>query len=279
MTDGTSPILEIEHVTIAFGGVVAIDDLSFTAQRGDITSIIGPNGAGKTTLFNCLTGFYAPPVGRMRFIRSDGRSFLLERLDAVHIAKEAKIVRTFQNVRLFSSMSVLENLLVAQHEALKRAWPLPVLRLFAAARERRAMAEAIQLARYWLERMELAAYADEPAGTLPYGLQRRLEIARALCARPELLCLDEPAAGLDPFETHALKLLLADLRDQHGLSILLVEHDMSVVMQLSNSIVVLDHGALVRQGTPSEVRNDPDVIRVYLGEAHEEALNRRARAS
>ncbi|MEN6544052.1 ABC transporter ATP-binding protein [Parvibaculum sp.] len=258
-----APILAVEHLTIRFGGLVAIDDLSFEAGVGDITALIGPNGAGKTTVFNCITGFYKPDVGRMTF-RRDAESYLLERMDGFRIAR-AGVVRTFQNIRLFPGMSAIENLMIAQHVPLMRASLYSVAGFLRLRRYLDAEKQAIERARYWLDKTDLLAQADLPAGSLPYGAQRRLEIARAMCAGPSLLCLDEPAAGLNPRESLALNELLLSIRQEHGISILLIEHDMSVVMQISDRIIVLEQGRKISQGTPDEVRADPEVIRAYLG--------------
>ncbi|WP_428263620.1 ABC transporter ATP-binding protein [Haliangium sp.] len=251
-----------------FGGLVAVDDVSFTAGRSRITAIIGPNGAGKTTLFNCLTGFYKPTVGRLTLDHGE-RQFYLERMDDFRIAAAARVARTFQNIRLFPNMSVLENLIVAQHKRLMRASGFTVLGLLGLSRYRRAEAQAVDTARYWLDHVGLTDRADDNAGALPYGDQRRLEIARAMCTEPVLLCLDEPAAGLNPRESAELNELLRYIKDEHHIGILLIEHDMSVVMEISDHVVVLDHGCKISDGTPSFVRNDPAVIRAYLGQEDE----------
>ena len=265
MSAPAAPLLAVEHLTQRFGGLVAVSDVSFSARDREITAIIGPNGAGKTTVFNCLTGFYRPTVGCLTISHS-GRTWLLERLEAHRISREAQVARTFQNVRLFGGMSVLENLIVAQHNQLMRASCFTLAGLLGLPAYRRAEAAAVDLARYWLERVGLVDVADWQAGNLPYGAQRRLEIARAMCTRPRLLCLDEPAAGLNPRESADLSDLLLFIRDHHETAVLLIEHDMSVVMQISDHVVVLDYGRKISEGPPQLVRHDPTVIRAYLGE-------------
>ena len=259
-------LLQVERLTMRFGGLVAIDDVSFLARNGDITGIIGPNGAGKTTLFNCITGFYKPTVGRLTLSQPSGPQFLLEQMDGFRIGQKARVARTFQNIRLFAGMSVLENLMVAQHNKLMSASGYTILGLLGLPGYRHAEAAAKDLAVSWLDRVRLRHHADQPAGSLPYGAQRRLEIARAMCTNPVLLCLDEPAAGLNPRESSELNQLLKNIRDEFGIGILLIEHDMSVVMEISDHIVVLDYGRKISDGTPLEVRSDPAVIRAYLGE-------------
>ncbi len=255
-------LLAVEGLGMRFGGLVAVEDVSFEVAAGRITAVIGPNGAGKTTLFNCITGFYRPSSGTLR-LDKDGRERRLERMAGFRIA-QAGVARTFQNIRLFAGMTALENLVVAQHVALSRAGGFGVLALLGTPGFRRAERATVAQARGWLERVGLVAAADQPAGALSYGDQRRLEIARAMCTGPRLLCLDEPAAGLNPRESEALRELLAGIRAE-GCAILLIEHDMGVVMRVSDHVVVLDHGRRIAAGTPDAIRADPAVIAAYLG--------------
>jgi branched-chain amino acid transport system ATP-binding protein len=286
------PLLTVEHLSMRFGGLIAVNDLSFAAARGEITALIGPNGAGKTTVFNCVTGFYKPTEGRIALVhgastiwgeldvltrrgarhlrRHDGTLFLLERMPDYLVAQRAKIARTFQNIRLFAGMTVLENLLVAQHNPLMVASGFTLLGVLGIGGYPASERAAVDKARHWLEITGLTARADDPAGDLPYGAQRRLEIARAMCTDPVLLCLDEPAAGLNPRESAELNALIQKIRGEHATSVLLIEHDMSVVMEISDHVVVLDYGVKIADGTPDAIKNDAKVIAAYLGVADEE---------
>lgn len=253
----TQPLLSVRGLMMRFGGLLAVNNVELDLHAGEIVSLIGPNGAGKTTIFNCLTGFYRPTGGTILL-----RDQHLESLPGQQIARMG-VVRTFQHVRLFREMTVIENLLVAQHQHLKSGVFAGLLKTPAF---RRAEADAQARAVTWLERVGLLDLANRQAGNLAYGQQRRLEIARCMVTRPELLMLDEPAAGLNPKETDELNDLIVDLRDKHQVSVLLIEHDMKLVMGISNRIYVVNQGTPLAQGTPAEIRNNPDVIRAYLGE-------------
>ncbi|MHB0764961.1 high-affinity branched-chain amino acid ABC transporter ATP-binding protein LivG [Stutzerimonas sp. NM35] len=252
------PILEVRGLTMRFGGLLAVNGVGLSVQDKQVVSMIGPNGAGKTTVFNCLTGFYQPTSGE---ILLDGEP--IQGLPGHKIARKG-VVRTFQNVRLFKDMTVVENLLVAQHRHLDTGLLSGLLKTKGFRRSERA---AMEFAAHWLEQVNLTDVANRPAGTLAYGQQRRLEIARCMMTRPRILMLDEPAAGLNPKETEDLKALISLLRDSHNVTVLLIEHDMKLVMSISDHIVVINQGCPLADGTPEQVRDNPDVIKAYLGEA------------
>ncbi|NBC97418.1 ATP-binding cassette domain-containing protein [Atlantibacter hermannii] len=283
-------ILRVEHLMMHFGGINALNDVNLDVERGSITALIGPNGAGKTTVFNCLTGFYHATGGaillntrtptdiievlgqKLRagdFLhpRRLGSRLYYKMFGGTHLVNRAGLARTFQNIRLFREMSVVENLLVAQHRLANRNLIAGIINT---AAYRRAENQALDRAFYWLEVVEMVDCANRLAGTLSYGQQRRLEIARAMCTGPEMICLDEPAAGLNPVETHALSRILRLLRQQHGVTVLLIEHDMGMVMEISDHVIVLDHGNVIARGAPQEIQHNPSVIAAYLGAEEEE---------
>ncbi|MDI7246199.1 MAG: ABC transporter ATP-binding protein [Bacillota bacterium] len=250
-------VLTLDHVTIKFGGLVAVNDFCLDIRKGELVGLIGPNGAGKTTVFNIVTGQYAPTSGRVLF---EGQDITGWRPDLV---AAAGIARTFQNVRLFTGLTVLDNVLVSQHLRLKSSFLSAAFRLPSYAKEdAEARARGMDL----LQRVGLADLAREQAGSLPYGQQRRLEIARALATNPRLLLLDEPAAGMNPEETTQLMKFICRIRDEFGLTVFLIEHDMRLVMGICERIRVIDYGVSIAEGTPQEIQSDPGVIAAYLGE-------------
>ncbi len=253
----SAPLLDVSGLCMRFGGLLAVNQVALQVQEGQIVSLIGPNGAGKTTVFNCLTGFYKPSAGSIRFKGEE-----VSGMPGFKLARKG-MVRTFQHVRLFKQMSVVENLLVAQHHHMNTSMLAGLLKT---PGFRRSEKEALELAARWLERLHLLEFANRTAGTLAYGQQRRLEIARCMVTRPSLLILDEPAARLNPRETADLQTLIAELRSEHGLTVLLIEHDMKLVMGISDHVVVINQGSPLAHGTPEEVRQNPDVIKAYLGE-------------
>jgi branched-chain amino acid transport system ATP-binding protein len=252
------PLLEVSGLSMRFGGLLAVNGVALSVQAKQVVSMIGPNGAGKTTVFNCLTGFYQPSGG---VILLDDEP--IQQLPGHQIARKG-VVRTFQNVRLFKDMTAIENLLVAQHRHLNTGF---LAGLFKTPSFRRSERAAMEFAMHWLEQVNLSEFANRPAGTLAYGQQRRLEIARCMMTRPRILMLDEPAAGLNPRETEDLKALIGMLRDQHDVTVLLIEHDMKLVMSISDHIYVINQGTPLANGSPEQIRNNPEVIKAYLGEA------------
>lgn len=253
----SSPILEVSGLSMRFGGLLAVNGVDLTVQEKQVVSMIGPNGAGKTTAFNCLTGFYRPTAGSIRL-----RGEQIEGLPGHLIARKG-VVRTFQNVRLFKEMTAVENLLVAQHRHLNTNF---FAGLFKTPTFRKSEREAMRNAAHWLDQVNLTEVSNRPAGTLAYGQQRRLEIARCMLTQPHILMLDEPAAGLNPRETEDLKALIAKLRDEYHITVLLIEHDMNLVMSISDHIYVVNQGAPLADGTPEQIRSNPNVIKAYLGE-------------
>ena len=257
-TSNLNPVLlEVSGLAMRFGGLLAVDDVSLSVMEQEVFAIIGPNGAGKTTVFNCISGFYQPSAGA---ITLQGRA--IERQPS-HVVARQGLVRTFQNIRLFKTLTVVENLLVAQHNQLNNNL---LAGLFKFPGYRRSENQALDRAAYWLDQLGLTALANREAGTLSYGLQRRVEIARCMITRPRLLLLDEPAAGLNPQEKQELQQLIDQLRREHGVAVLLIEHDMSLVMGISDRILVMEHGKPIVTGSPDAVRNDERVIKAYLGE-------------
>jgi branched-chain amino acid transport system ATP-binding protein len=253
----SAPLLEVSNLSMRFGGLLAVDGIGFSVGREEVFAIIGPNGAGKTTVFNCVSGFYSPAGGSICLNGIDTAGM------ASHLVARQGVVRTFQNIRLFKSLSVVENLLVAQHNQVNTNL---LSGLFKLPGYRRAERAALDKAAYWLDRVGLTPLANRDAGTLSYGHQRRLEIARCMITGPRLLLLDEPAAGLNPQEKIELQLLIDRLRREDHVAVLLIEHDMSLVMNISDRILVMEQGRTIVTGTPQAVRSDARVIKAYLGE-------------
>jgi len=255
------PILEVNNLTMDFGGLRAIDHLNISIQKGQIAALIGPNGAGKTTFFNCITGLYKPTGGDI--LIAPGQES--ERINGLkpNIVTKKGLARTFQNIRLFSSMTVLENVMIGCHPITKSGVFGAIFRGPSTRAEEKFIVEKSYSI---LEKIGLARFVNELAVNLPYGAQRRLEIARAMATDPFLLLLDEPAAGMNPQETLELDELILKIRDENSISILLIEHDMKLVMSLSDNIHVVDYGKKIAEGTPEEIRNNPVVIKAYLGE-------------
>jgi branched-chain amino acid transport system ATP-binding protein len=256
------PILQVNNLTMDFGGLRALDRLDLEIGQREIVALIGPNGAGKTTFFNCLTGIYPPTEGEMLIRPPDLKTKKLNGLKPNHVT-EAGLARTFQNIRLFQNMTVLENVMIGRHCRTSAGIIGAIAKNKATRQEENKIIEDSYAV---LEKIGLAEFVNEFAKNLPYGAQRRLEIARAMATEPFLLLLDEPAAGMNPLETRELDELIVRIRDQEGITILLIEHDMKLVMSLSDRIYVVDYGKKIAQGTPQEIRNNPAVIKAYLGE-------------
>ncbi|OOV88064.1 high-affinity branched-chain amino acid ABC transporter ATP-binding protein LivG [Oceanospirillum linum] len=253
----TNNLLTVKDLTMRFGGLLAVNGVDLEVKEKQIVSVIGPNGAGKTTVFNCVSGFYIPTAGSVIFQGKELRG------KPGHLIAREGMVRTFQNVRLFKEMTVIENLLVAQHMHAEHSL---LKGFFMTPGFKKSEQELMDRAAHWLERVGLLEFANREAGNLAYGQQRRLEIARCMVTEPKLLMLDEPAAGLNPNETKALDELIVQLRDEQGISILLIEHDMGLVMGISDQIYVVNQGEPLAAGTPAEIQGNPEVIKAYLGE-------------
>ncbi len=257
-----TPILETKNLTMQFGGLTAVDNINFTVNPKEIVALIGPNGAGKTTFFNCVTGVYKPTSGDV-LISPTGKG--QQKINGLKPNKvtEKGLARTFQNIRLFQNMTVLENVMIGRHSKLKSGILGAVLRTKATvAEEKKVVQDSYDI----LVEVGLEKFVNELAKNLPYGAQRRLEIARAMATEPALLLLDEPAAGMNPHETKELDEMIIHIRDSKQISILLIEHDMSLVMSISENIFVVDYGKLIAQGSPNEIKNNPEVIKAYLGD-------------
>ena len=263
VSGGKTPVLRLDGVTKRFGGLLALSEVDLTVNRGEIVALIGPNGAGKTTLFNCVTSIYTPDGGKVLLTDPKGKTHSLAEKRPFQVTALG-MARTFQNIRLFPTMTVLENVMIARHCRTRSGIMGALFRPPSVRREEREIEESSYAL---LNYLGLASVFEEEARNLPYGQQRRLEIARALATNPYLLLLDEPAAGMNPQETRELKDLILVLRDEFKLSILLIEHDMSMVMSLSDRIYVMEYGCNIAEGTPEEVRNNPQVIKAYLGES------------
>mgnify|MGYP001828089375 FL=1 len=256
------PILEVTNLTKDFGGLRAIDDISLIVGQGEIVALIGPNGAGKTTFFNCITGIYPPTKGDVAIIPAGGKKKRLNGLKPNHVTQQG-MARTFQNIRLFQNMTVLENVMIGRHCRLSAGIPGAIFRNPATVKEEKKVIEDSYRV---LEKIGLEQFVNEYAKNLPYGEQRRLEIARAMATEPSILLLDEPAAGMNARETKELDDLIVRIRNEESISILLIEHDMKLVMSLSDRIYVVDYGKKIAEGTPLEIKADPAVIKAYLGE-------------